>query len=344
MLVVSRIPKAHTNGAAEALHGQTAGRSFRGAPPQQGADDSEIARSVEPERRGDPGSGHDQAAERRADRAADIKTDAVRRDSWLKVLPWNELWNYRLPSRSRYRPCGSDQERKQKQIKWRGQFEGDDCSEGGGKSGGEHLGSNEKLTFIDDIREYSSRNREQKQRQRSRHLHHRDNEGVRVETRHQPPGCGVVHPGTDIGNHSRSPQHRKVQMAERTPWRVLCDRRWRWSLARATAHRILPGGGPLSACNQVRLLRLAGMLVDREFARESRVRISTARCTFARVRTRSSQHGLRRTILESAIFVALANVCSHSVRAKLRPILWPRQINTIIQRGAIFDASSLKSS
>jgi hypothetical protein len=86
---------------------------------------------------------------------------------------------------------------------------------------------------------------------------------------HQPPGRDVVHPGTDISNYSRNLQQPKVQMAKRTPWRVLCDHRWRWRLARATAHRILLGVGSLSACSQVALLRLAGMLVDREFARES---------------------------------------------------------------------------
>ncbi len=43
---------------------------------------------------------------------------------------------------------------------------------------------------------------------------------------------------------------------------------------------------------------------------------------------------LRRTILEnSAIFVAFANVCSHSVRAKLWPNLWPENDRGGVQNG-----------
>jgi hypothetical protein len=61
------------------------------------------------------------------------------------------------------------------------------------------------------------REREQEHRKAARNLDQRDRQRIGIEARHQPSGRGVIHPGADVGDNGRGPDHRKGPITKRDP-------------------------------------------------------------------------------------------------------------------------------
>ena len=81
--------------------------------------------------------------------------------------------------------------------------------------------------------------REQEHGKAARDLNHGDTERIGSQARHEPSGRRVVHPGADIGDDGRHPDHRERGMTKRDP------RRWASS---AVAGFCLLSGSVMLSC------------------------------------------------------------------------------------------------
>src|SRR5262249_45163263 len=116
MRIVSGVTKPRADRAPQVL-GRELARSFsHRSPPPERANNSKIANGVDPERRGNSHARGDGAAERRANRAADIEADAIGGYRGMKILLGNEPRDDGLPSRRRQRAGHSDEKGKQQQV------------------------------------------------------------------------------------------------------------------------------------------------------------------------------------------------------------------------------------
>src|SRR5437763_4745849 len=123
MRIVSRMPEAGANGAAETLHRQMPGPFLRWMPPDERSDNTEIADGVDPERRSDAETGDDDAAQCRPDCTAHVDTHAVGSHRGSEVLLGNELRNDRLPGGSLERTRYPDEKGEKQQIAGRREVE-----------------------------------------------------------------------------------------------------------------------------------------------------------------------------------------------------------------------------
>jgi hypothetical protein len=83
--------------------------------------------------------------------------------------------------------------------------------------GEDELRTDQKAALVDGIRQSPNREREQEHRKATRNPDQRDRQRIGIEARHQPSGRGVVHPGADVDDDGRDPDHRKGSMTKRDP-------------------------------------------------------------------------------------------------------------------------------
>ena len=117
----------------------------------------------------------------------------------------------------------ADEEREQEQIARRRQTKPHHHRVDGRDRRGERFDDEQKFSFVEDIRQRSCRYGEQTNRQRARRLHQRHDQRIGIEARHEPAGCGALHPVADIGHERRRPDHGKRGCGGRAQRRALSD-------------------------------------------------------------------------------------------------------------------------
>ena len=146
-------------------------------------------------------------------------------------------WDDGLPWRGHQCRACTHQEREQQQQERSGQIKPDEHGENRGNNRRRDLYGDEEPAPIDHVRKHASREDQETHRQHVRYLNQGHGQRCWIEARHKPSGCRVVHPGADIRDDCRSPQHGEGGATERAPSRA---RHVRGGVARGPGDSLLP--------------------------------------------------------------------------------------------------------
>ena len=213
------IAQAGSKRHAEGFRRQCGGDG-NAAPAPQHHGHAEEGQRVDGECPRDAGLCHDQAAQRRSDRARDVHAQRAQRHRGAEHRLGHQFRRGGLLRRHRHRCADAQRECQRYQCPWAQPVQMGKHGERAGDQQHPQLRQDQVAAPVHDVGQRARDDRQQDHRQRGGRLHRRDHQRRVRRLGHDPGGGDVVDPRADVADQDGQPERAERGLPQRGPWAV----------------------------------------------------------------------------------------------------------------------------